>query len=111
VLQNHPLTIWKNAYRNIIGIDDMYSIANYILQKNLFVNTTTNIANPENYSVPFIINTIETYLDKKAISFEKDKGDNYNIDISKIEPIINHLNIPFNDDYLASLLKRYYHSR
>jgi UDP-2-acetamido-2,6-beta-L-arabino-hexul-4-ose reductase len=111
VLQNHPLTVWKNAYRNIIGIDDMYSITNYILQKNLFPNTTINIANPENYSVPFIINTIETYLDKKAVSFEEDKGDNYNIDVSEIEPIIRHLNIPFNDEYLASLLKKYYHSR
>ncbi|HEV2832537.1 MAG TPA: hypothetical protein VGW31_11205 [Hanamia sp.] len=111
VLQNHPLKVWKNAYRNIIGIDDMYAITNYILQKNIFVNSTINIANPENYSVPFIINTIETYLRKKAVSFEEDKGDNYNIDISKIEPIISRLNIPFNDDYLASLLKKYYHSR
>ena len=111
VLQNHPLKVWKNAYRNIIGIDDMYAITNYILQKNIFVNSTINIANPENYSVPFIINTIETYLHKKAVPFEEDKGDNYNIDVSKIEPIIRHLNIPFNDEYLASLLKKYYHSR
>jgi hypothetical protein len=81
------------------------------LQENLFPNTTVNIANPENYSVPFIINTIETHLDKKAISFEEDKGDNYDIDISQIKPLISYLNIPFNDDYLTSLLKRYYHSR
>ena len=34
-----------------------------------------------------------------------------NIDISVIEPVINKLNIHFNDDYLASLLKKYYHSK
>jgi len=111
ILQNHPLTIWKNAYRNIIGIDDMYSIADYILRENKFLNTTINIANPENYSVPFIINCIEVHLHKKAIRIEVDKGDNYDIDISAIEPIISHLNIHFKDDYLASLLKKYYHSK
>jgi nucleoside-diphosphate-sugar epimerase len=111
ILQNHPLTIWKNAYRNIIGIDDMYSIADYILQENKFLNTTINIANPENYSVPFIINCIEEHLHKKAIRIEVDKGDNYDIDISAIESIISRLNIQFKDDYLASLLKKYYHSK
>src|SRR5437868_5017689 len=26
ILRNQPFTIWKNAHRNIIGIDDMYEI-------------------------------------------------------------------------------------
>ncbi|MEO5650428.1 MAG: hypothetical protein ABIR03_10975 [Ginsengibacter sp.] len=111
VLQNHSLTVWKNAYRNIIGIDDMYSIADTILHENKFLNSTVNIANPKNYSVPFIIHSIEKHLHKKAICIEADKGDNYNIDTTTIEPIIHQLNIHFNDDYLASLLKKYYHSK
>lgn len=111
ILQNHPFTVWKNAYRNIIGIDDMYSITDYILHQNIFLNTTINIANPENYSVPFIINCIENHLQKKAICIEVEKGDNYHIDISAIVPIISELNINFNDDYLDSLLKKYYHSK
>ena len=111
ILQNNMLTVWKNAYRNIIGIDDMYLIADNILKEKIFLNTTINIANPENYSVPFIITQIEEHLNKEAICNEIEKGDIYNIDISLIEPIIKKLNIPFNDDYLASLLKKYYHSK
>ncbi|MEO9021283.1 MAG: hypothetical protein ABI237_16060 [Ginsengibacter sp.] len=111
ILQNNTLTVWRNAYRNIIGIDDMYLIAENILEEKIFLNTTINIANPENYSVPFIIKKIEEHLQKRAICNEIEKGDNYNIDISLIEPIIKKLDIPFNDDYLALLLKKYYHSK
>lgn len=111
ILQNNPLTVWKNAYRNIIGIDDMYSIADDILKQRKIINTTINIANPENYSVPFIISKIEERLHRKAICDEIEKGDNYKIDISLIQPIIKKLNISFDDNYLASLLKKYYHSK
>lgn len=111
ILQSNSLTVWKNAYRNIIGIDDMYAIANIILQQKIFLNKTINIANPENYSVPFIISNIEKHLQKKVICNKVEKGDNYDIDITPIKPIIKKLGIHFNEDYLASLLKKYYHSK
>lgn len=111
ILQDHPLTVWKNAYRNIIGADNMYSIVNEFLFEKKNVNTTINIANSENYSVPYIIKCIEEHLNKKAICNEIDKGDNYKIDVSVIDPVINKLNIQFNDNYLIALLKKYYHSK
>lgn len=111
ILRNHPLTVWKNAFRNIIGVDDMYAIVNYFLQKKENINTTINIANPENYSVPYIIECIEKHLNKKAILNEVERGDNYKIDISTIEPLFKELNIQFNDNYLTALLKKYYHSK
>jgi nucleoside-diphosphate-sugar epimerase len=111
ILRGHPLTVWKNPNRNIIGIDDMYSIAEYVLHEKKNMNTTINIANPENYPVPYIIKSIEEHLNKKAICNEIDKGDNYKIDVSLIEPVISKLNIQFNDNYFASLLKKYYHSK
>jgi len=111
ILKNLPLTVWKNAYRNIIGIDDMFSVANYFLQKKENINTTINIANPVNYSVPYIVKTIEHHLNKRATVNELDRGDDYKIDVSLIEPLFNKLNIQFNENYLAALLKKYYHSR
>lgn len=111
ILQNHPLTIWKNAYRNIIGIDDVYTIADEILQNNLCLNDIVNIANPLNYSVPSIIKTIEDHLCKKAICTEVDRGMNYYIDISAIKPVIDKCNIQFPSNYLSLVLKKYYHSR
>lgn len=111
ILKNHPLTVWKKAFRNIIGVDEMYKLIDYFLQKKENINTTINIANPENYSVPYIIKTIEKHLNKKAIVNEVDRGDNYKIDTSVIEPLFNKLHIQFTNDYLSSLLKKYYHSK
>ncbi|MDQ2863668.1 MAG: NAD-dependent epimerase/dehydratase family protein [Bacteroidota bacterium] len=48
IIKNLPLTVWKNAYRNIIGIDDMFSVANYFLKEKENTNATINIANPVN---------------------------------------------------------------
>jgi nucleoside-diphosphate-sugar epimerase len=111
ILQNNVFTLWKNAYRNIIGIDDMYSIVDFILKGELFLNTVINIANPKNYSVPFIISEIEKYFNKKANFITTDRGNNFSTDVSLIKPIIRKLKIQFNEDYLTSLLQKYYHSR
>jgi nucleoside-diphosphate-sugar epimerase len=111
ILKNHTLTVWKKAFRNIIGVDDMYSLIDYFLQKKENINSTINIANPQNYSVPYIIKTIEEHLNKKAIATEVEKGDNYKIDVSTIEPLFEKLHIEFNDDYLSLLLNKYYHSK
>ena len=111
ILREQPLTVWKNAYRNIIGVDDMFAIANYFLQEKKEKNTIINIANPENYSVPYILNCIEIHLDKKGTYSEIERGDDYKIDTSTIEPVIKKLDIQFNETYLPSLLKKYYHSK
>lgn len=111
ILSGHSLMVWKNASRNIIGIDDMHSIINYFLREEKVMNTTINIANPKNYSVPYIITCIEEHLNKKAICNEIEKGENYKIDVSASEPVISKLNIQFDNNYLPSLLKKYYHSK
>ncbi len=111
ILQNHPFAVWKNAYRNIIGIDDMHEIAGSIIGKKELLNKTINIANPENYSVPYIVQTIENFLGKKAVATEINRGENYEIDTKTIAPIIDELKIPFDNHYLTNLLKKYYHSR
>ncbi len=111
ILKEHPLVVWKNAFRNIIGIDDMFSIADYFLSNKKNINTTINVANEKNYSVPYIIKCIEEHLNKKGIYKQVDRGESYTIDTSIIEPALKELKIEFKDDYLSSLLKKYYHSR
>lgn len=111
ILRDHPLTVWLNAFRNIIGVDDMYAIANYFLQEKKERNTVVNIANPKNYSVPYILECIEKHLGKKGIYTEIKRGDDYEIDTTTALAVIQKLGIQFNDDYLPSLLKKYYHSK
>lgn len=111
ILEEKPVTIWKNANRNIIGIDDLYSLANHILKENLFINSIVNIANPNYYSMIEILATVETHLQKKAIATYEEKGTKQFIDVSNISKLIQDLSINFSDEYLSRLLNKYYHSR
>ncbi|MDE3213352.1 MAG: hypothetical protein KGM98_08965 [Bacteroidota bacterium] len=111
VLNNQPITVWERAYRNIIGIDDMYLLVDDFIKRGATIEEPVNIANPENYSVLYILDCIETHLGKKAIRRTVTKGADYKIDISAIEEAIERLNIRFGTDYLPRQLKMYYHSR
>jgi UDP-2-acetamido-2,6-beta-L-arabino-hexul-4-ose reductase len=104
----HHFEVWKNASRNIIDIDDMYIICNEILQHEMFSGETVNIANPANYPVPYIIDTIEAHFHKKGKYTMLDKGDGPHIDISAIAPLIKKFNINFDGAYLPGLLQKYF---
>ena len=104
-----PFECWKNAERNIIDVEDVYRVADYLLKNKIRVNQITNIANIRNYTVPYIVQCIESFHQKKARMTEKEKGVPFKIDVSEILPVFEKLNIRFGDDYLPKLLKKYYH--
>ena len=100
--------LWTNACRNIIDIDDAYTIIDHILKNNLFPNQVINIANPANDPVKKIIETIETVLNIRSNYIEIDKGTCFDIDISPLQYIIQQLGIRFDTGYLRNILNKYY---
>lgn len=100
--------LWQNVSRNLIDIDDMFLIIDYILQSKLFTNSTINIANINSYSVTYIVSTLENFLHKKAITDRIEKGTLFDIDTSLIKPIYDKVKIDFSDDYLPKLLIKYF---
>lgn len=108
ILAKHKFSLWKHASRNIMDMDDVYSICNDILQEKLFQNSIVNIANPRNYPVSFIVKTIEEHVGIQAEYTVTDKGDSPHIDVSVIEPLFKKFNINFGQDYLPNLLQKYF---
>ncbi len=108
ILHKTALTVWKNASRNILDIDDMFTITDHILSAGLFSNAVINVANPDNYSVPFIISVIEEHFKTKGIYHFDDKGNGPVIDISDIRPLLSQFNINFTTEYLPRLLAKYF---
>ncbi len=100
--------LWMNATRNLIDVDDFFAVTDHILQHNLFANRIINIANPENYPVPVIVAATEKHLGKKADYNAVAKGGSFAIDIDEVNPIMQRLDIRFNDTYLEKLLDKYY---
>jgi nucleoside-diphosphate-sugar epimerase len=99
--------LWNNSYRNIIDIEDMYKLCNYIIKENKYVNTTINIANPINYKIQFIINEIEKYFNKLSNSKIIEKGSEPIIDTTISKEVLDILKIKINEGYVAKMLTKY----
>ncbi|MEO8770797.1 MAG: NAD-dependent epimerase/dehydratase family protein [Ferruginibacter sp.] len=107
-LEKKHFNVWKNASRNIIDIDDMFMLCHEILQQDSSFNEIVNIANPHNYTIPFIVETIEKHFGTKANYTVTNNGDSPQIDVSAIEPLFKKFNINFGENYLTQLLQKYF---
>lgn len=103
-----PFEYWKNAERNIIDVTDVFRIVDYVIQNNILLNQTMNVANPSNYTVSYIVRCLESFYQKKALALERERGVPYRIDVSYMLPVIEFLGIRFAENYLPELLKKYY---
>lgn len=108
ILAKQPFEVWQHASRNIIDIDDMYRACDEILQNKLYTNTILNIANPHNYNVLFIIETIETHFKAKGNQILVPKGSGPIIDTSIVDQIFRKFSINFGPDYFSKLLQKYF---
>lgn len=103
--------LWLNACRNIIDIDDAYPVIDHILKNSLLLNKAVNIANPSSYPVTEIIAAIETFLKTQADYIPINKGTCFEIDTSGVNSLFEKYKISFNNDYLLSMLGKYFTQR
>jgi len=107
VIKQQKFDLWSGAKRNIIDIDDAANIINYIIDNNLFLNETVNVANVKDFTVDEIVNEISKYLGIEVNFLIVEYSDNYYIDLNKIEPIVRELGLDFNLNYLQLITKKY----
>ena len=100
--------LWENASRNLIDIDDMYAVVDYILTNRIMMNQVIMVANPLSYPVTRIIEEIENVFELNANYIRINKGRHFEIDVSSIKPLFRELNIDFSEGYLGHLLQKYY---
>lgn len=103
-----PFRLWKRSERNIIDTEDVFRIADHMLQHKLAVNRTINIANTESYPVQYIVNSIEEFCGTKGIYTLEDRGGQVTIDTRDIAAVCKVLDIHFEPGYLQKILTKYY---
>ncbi len=109
IIKEKSIKVWSGSVRNIIDINDIVNIVNYILSHNININNIINIANPSNISILSLINIISMHFNMKVdYSIKKTKQEVLNINIDEIKDIIDILKIQFDDSYLNRILKKYY---
>jgi nucleoside-diphosphate-sugar epimerase len=109
IKNNLPFKLWKNAYRNILGVEDIKKIITYLLtQPKLSHNQIINIANIRSYAVLDIVKTMEAYFARKGQYELIERGKYFEIDTSLVQNIAPKLGITFDKNYLHQLLKTHY---
>ncbi len=103
-----PFMLWKNACRNIIDLDDLVKITDYLVEHPVYHQRKINIANPVSYPVGYLVEEIESFFEIKAVAATEEKGFFFSIDISEISEIINSLNLQFDDLYIWRILNKYF---
>jgi len=108
IKNKQTFSLWTEATRSIIDIDDVIKILIDLLSNKKLSNKIINIANPLKYSAIEIVKTIEKLTSKEAQYDLVNKGDlNWKIDIYQISKSIKNCKIDFNNDYLKNVLKKY----
>lgn len=96
--------------RNLIDVDDVFSIVNQAIKQNLTVNSSINIANPVNVKVTDLVRLIENTLDKNAIFDIENIEGSLKIDTSEMQKLVNAGKI-FTDSYIWQTLVKYLPSK
>ncbi|MBS1730968.1 MAG: NAD-dependent epimerase/dehydratase family protein [Bacteroidetes bacterium] len=108
IMDGSHFNLWETAQRNIISMDDLFSICDYIIQHTLFKNEILNVANKKNYDVKYIVQELEKFTGRKAHFTSLQKGSGPLINLSKIDSLFTKMNIQFNDDYLQKVMHKYF---
>lgn len=110
VKNGEPFEAWQHASRNVIDLEHMYLACNHIILQMRENTPVVNVANPENYSLRYIIECLEEHFKKPANCSWIDKGSSPQINTSLVEPVFKKLNISFGENYFPDLLKKYFPS-
>ena len=92
----------------MIDIDDIHEVVSEILRRNILVNKVINIASPQQTDVLQLVSDIEDFTGFAADYILVDKGSQYHIDISDIQPIFVDLKLDFDRNYVPRSLRKYY---
>lgn len=108
ILRSEPFNLWRNAKRNIIDVIDVAIIAEQLIANSLMRNTILNIANLENYPMAEIVTQMEHVVGKRAVYKAVERGSDYYIDTNPILPVLEKVNIKFDNGYLEKVIAAYY---
>jgi nucleoside-diphosphate-sugar epimerase len=102
---NEQITILKNAYRNIIDVDDVSCFINNLDDKHPKI---INFIHPISYNVIDIVKKIQISLNKKNIVKKIEGGENYiGLPSDYTLQIMKKCNIDLKETYIDNIIKKY----
>mgnify|MGYP000707535084 CR=1 FL=1 len=106
IFNNTTIDIYQKSTRNLIGLKDVFSSADFLISNNKYINEITNIATPYNVTVINIVQMIEEITGLSLSYNLLDVGYSYDINIDKLHDLGIDLDI-FASGYLYDILQDY----
>ena len=102
-------TIWKNAKRNLLDVNDAVKISVYFIKLYKNNNKVINILNQKFYKPLYVVNELEKLIKTKSkFTLLNTKIKKWNIKNSVNNKIVANLKIKFDKTYLTKTFKKYY---
>lgn len=108
VASGEPFSVWANAWRNIIDVDDAAKIAGHMIRNRRYWNRIVNIASPFPTPVPRLVEIFERVLGVTANCVRVDLGDRYEIEVSEALEAAGMAGVHFDPGYAERVLEKYY---
>ena len=108
IIHQQPFELWSGSKRNLLDVDDVVKVIDYILDNQLFKRQVVNLASPQSSCIYDIVAVLESLTQKRAVYTVADKGAFYHIDLSQVQPIYHQLGIEFDADYVSRTISKYY---
>jgi nucleoside-diphosphate-sugar epimerase len=110
ISEGKEIAVNKNSTRNLIAIADVFEIASYIINNNIYINEITNIATPYNEPVLDIVLMMAEISERRLKYKLLDIGSSYNINLDKMKKTSVFSDI-FHKKYLHDLLSKYFNEQ
>ena len=111
IITDTPFQIWQRAQRNLIDVDDVVLMAEFIYRTFAERALTISLACPFSIYIQQLVDVFESVLGKKANFTLCDKGGSYTINTDIVSEIAPELNIDFDELYIEKLINKYYDRR
>lgn len=100
------IDVWKNAYRNLLDIEHLVIMLDYII-KNDNNHNTVYLVNPLDYNILSIVEACEVFLGQKGKYTILNRGEKFSFDKELSNFLFKTLSIK-TEGYLKMLLTKYY---
>jgi nucleoside-diphosphate-sugar epimerase len=103
--------LWTKSFRNLIDVEDIFKIADFIIDSGRFNCEVVNVASSRSISVLKLVEQLEKFLGIRANFEAVETGADYAIDVSQISGIANQVGVQFDSQYEVRLIEKYYGGR
>lgn len=108
ILRGEVFTIWENAERNLIDVEDVALIAAAMLDEGIVLPRAMSIASRESLPMPTLVSIFERVLDRKTVFRSDPRGAAVRIAADECLATASRIGLDLGGDYAERVIRKYY---